>query len=80
MESIGNYVKLHLRDKILVTLDTLKNIEQKLAPVLFIRVHKSFIVSVNDIQFIDGNVVTIADKELSIGGVYRNEVLRRLKR
>ncbi|MEO6230949.1 MAG: LytTR family DNA-binding domain-containing protein [Ferruginibacter sp.] len=80
VESIGNYVKLHLRDKVLVTLETLKNIEQKLSPDLFIRVHKSFIVSINDIKYITGNLVTIADQEVSVGGVYRNEVLNRLKK
>lgn len=81
IESIGNYAKIYTKDSILVTLETLKNMEERLPGNLFIRVNKSFIVSIPNILYIEGNCLVIGPqkKEVVIGRFYRNALLQKLK-
>jgi DNA-binding LytR/AlgR family response regulator len=59
----------------LIVNETMKKIQEELPASLFIRVHKSFIISRNKIRFIEGNFVQVADKSIPIGATYRNELL-----
>ena len=44
IESLADYIKIHLTDKTVVTRETISNIEAKLPKKYFIRVHRSFIL------------------------------------
>ena len=55
--------------------ETMKNLQEELPARSFIRVHKSFIISRNQIKYIEGNYIQVEDKSIPIGATYRNDVL-----
>ncbi len=72
IEGSGNYVTLHtIKEKIMV-LQNLKRFEEQLQPYQFIRVHKSFIVSLNHIESIEKGWILIKGKEVPIGDSFRD--------
>lgn len=77
-EALGDYVKVHLRDKVLIVTTTLKKLLEELPTAAFIRTHKSFIVSKNKIEFWEGNQIQIVSHKVPIGQAYREEVLKQL--
>lgn len=79
LESYGSYVKVHLANEVLITLERLANYESKLSEHGFIRIHKSYLVPVKRIKRIEGNELRIGDKALPIGSVYRHNVIDLLK-
>lgn len=71
-ESIGDYVKVILKEgKNLIIAETLKKLEEKL-PVDFIRIHKSYIISLPDLRYIEGNQVHLDNRNIPIGQSYRD--------
>lgn len=70
-ESYGSYVKVHLKDRVLVTLESLKNLESTLPKEAFVRIHKSFLVSSAKINCVEGNTVHIGLKQLPVGAMYK---------
>lgn len=79
IEGLGDYVKVHLPASFLIVHDTLQHIHDIL-PDAFVRVHKSYVVSTNHIQFIDGNVASLKEKEIPIGLKYKEDFLNALKK
>ena len=74
-----NYTLIQLANgKKTMTSITLKKMEEKLAPLGFIRIHKSYVVSVKKISRISGNLVYINEKALPIGNAYRSALLSHL--
>ncbi|MDZ7714841.1 MAG: LytTR family DNA-binding domain-containing protein [Balneolaceae bacterium] len=57
------------------TLSTLKKLEKELNGSNFLRVHRSFIVSIPHIDFLEGNTISINETTIPIGNTYRNEVI-----
>ncbi|MEL6558269.1 MAG: LytTR family DNA-binding domain-containing protein [Bacteroidota bacterium] len=74
LESYGSYVKIHLSEETILTLERLSNFEKKLPDSSFIRVHKSYIVPVHQIKLIEGNRITVGDVKIPIGQVYKMNV------
>ncbi len=71
VEAYGNYLKVHTPGKVYVTRETMHDIEKKLPENVFMRVHKSFIISLSKIQSISGNRVFINQQEIPIGEMYK---------
>ncbi|MFN5425724.1 MAG: LytR/AlgR family response regulator transcription factor, partial [Bacteroidota bacterium] len=62
IEGSGNYVKIHTqKEKPLLVLDKLSELQEKLPKNLFIRVHKSFIINIVHVTKKEGNMITIKD-------------------
>lgn len=78
IEGQREYVTFYTQKNKITALYTLKNLEEKLPDELFIRVHKSYIVSFCHIEMIERNQLTIAGKTLPIGSNYKNDLLRRI--
>jgi DNA-binding LytR/AlgR family response regulator len=76
IEGLRDYLKIHLKStsKPLIVRASLKSIEPELPSNKFIRIHKSFIISMESITSIRKNSVFIKDMELPIGETYREEV------
>ena len=74
IESLKDYVKIHLAPpaKPIMTLSSLKAIEEKLAPGKFLRLHRSFIVAVNKIDSISKNAVHVGNVDISVGDLYKD--------
>ncbi|MFY0591131.1 LytR/AlgR family response regulator transcription factor [Roseivirga sp.] len=77
-EALGDYVKIHLSDKVLIVTTTMKKLLSELPNHLFIRTHKSYIINKTKFEYIEGNQVRIGDQMVAIGQSYREEVLRQL--
>jgi DNA-binding LytR/AlgR family response regulator len=78
IESIKNHVKIVTQKETLVTLMTISEMEEKLPPQRFARIHRSYIASVSKIEKFTHAIINIAKYELPIGEFYKNEVLKRL--
>ncbi len=73
IESIKNYVIIHTEKEEIVTYNTLKYYEESLPENQFIKIHKSFLVSLNKVEKTDTNAVWVLDKELPLGDTYRQD-------
>jgi DNA-binding LytR/AlgR family response regulator len=78
IEGAGNYIALHLEKSKILTLQNMKAFEEYLMPYKFIRVHKSFIISLKHIDSIENNTVVIGDKIIPIGESYRENLQKYL--
>jgi len=77
IESMGDYVKFVLADKKYVSHNTIKNLEEKINPTVFLKIHRSYIVNMKKVQNIRDNTVVINGLELPISKANRAEVLKR---
>ena len=59
IKSMGDFVKIHTIGKVFISSDTLKNIETQLPNNQFVRIQKSYIISIEAFNYIEGNQVKI---------------------
>ncbi|MDB5198000.1 MAG: transcriptional regulator [Flaviaesturariibacter sp.] len=78
LEAMGDYVKVHTPQKFHVLHATLKSIEEKLPASKFIRVHRSYIVSLSKIDFIQEGVISISKSTIPVADTYRTALNKRL--
>ncbi|RUA06395.1 MAG: DNA-binding response regulator [Flavobacteriia bacterium] len=79
IESLGDYLKIHLPNKTLVTRETISSIEVKLPKNDFMRIHRSFIVAFKKIESFTSEYVEVNKKSIPISRSYKKEVLKRLE-
>ena len=79
IESLTDYVKIHLEAKMIVTRETISNIEAKLSQKDFIRIHRSYIVSIANINSFTNEFIEVGKKALPISRSYKKDVLFRLE-
>lgn len=80
IEALDDYLKIYIQDqKTLVARMTMKGILEKLPVDKFMRVHRSFIVSVDRIQSVRARSVMVDRIEVPVGGNFAEEVTRRFK-
>jgi two-component system LytT family response regulator len=77
-EGMQNYVTIYTKKGKYITLLSLKNLEENLDSKLFIRVHKSYIVSINKIEGIEGNEIFIQSHKIPISRNYREQVIQQV--
>lgn len=73
IESIKDYIKVITTGKTIVTYQRITYIEQKLPENSFIRIHKSFIVSLHNITSFKGDIVQIGHLKIPIGRFYKKK-------
>lgn len=74
IESVKDYVKIHLAgsQSPVVTLSSLKSIEEKLPPTRFLRIHRSFIVAVSKVDSVSKSAVQVGAAEIPVGELYKD--------
>jgi len=80
VEAYGNYLKIHTSDRIYVARDTMHDMVNRLPKDLFLRVHKSYIISLSKISHISGNRVYIDKKDIPIGEMYKMMLKQKIER
>ena len=75
IESLSDYIKIHLVNKTIITRETITNIEAKLPKKEFLRIHRSYIVSISKIDSFTNEFIEIHKKALPISRSYKKEVL-----
>ncbi|MEO6330126.1 MAG: LytTR family DNA-binding domain-containing protein [Ginsengibacter sp.] len=78
VEAMQNYVTIYTHKGKYITLLYLKNIEENLDRQSFMRVHKSYLVSVPKIDSIENNEIIIQSFRIPISRNYRDEVIERV--
>ncbi len=73
-EAMGDYIKFHTTNRTIVTHGTLKSIEDRLPEGMFLKVHRSFIISLSKIEFIEGNRIKIGEEFIPVGQSYRTNL------
>lgn len=77
-EAMGDYVKLYTSEKFYAVHTTLKAVEDRLPPSLFMRVHRSYLVAVSKIDTIDGGALVVHGKPLPVADAYRSALNKRM--
>jgi two-component system LytT family response regulator len=80
IEGLGNYVNVYLTEKKIVTYISLRDFLEKLPAERFIRIHKSFIVSINHIKSFENYQIKLDDKTIPIGKNYRKDFIDLMKK
>jgi DNA-binding LytR/AlgR family response regulator len=79
IESYGDYVKVAIPEKVLISKQKISILEELLPDDAFLRVHRSFMVNVAKIASYNSISVEISVKEIPIGRNYKNDSFRRLR-
>lgn len=80
IESLRDFVKIHIDSGAIISSDTLRSLKESLPADNFLRIHKSYIVNLNKIEFMEGNQVCIKEKKLPIGQSYREEIGKKFRK
>lgn len=75
IEGLGDFIKIHVKEKTIVSKLTIKKMEELLPSDIFPRIHKSFIISLKSIVAIEGNQVEIGNTKIPIGQIYRKSFM-----
>lgn len=78
IESMREYVAYYTPDGRILSLNSLKSLEEELPSDRFIRIHKSYIAALDKIETLEGNLLHIGKEKLPIGASYREAVLERI--
>ncbi|MDL5512937.1 LytTR family DNA-binding domain-containing protein [Arenibacter sp. M-2] len=73
IEGMRDYRNIQTMDKKILTLETFTELEKILPKDRFCRVHKSFMVSIDKIEFVERSRIKINDKRIPISETYKNE-------
>lgn len=78
IESLKDYVKIHVEGQPVITRQTITAIQDMLPQDEFMRVHRSFIVALSKVTSYSTHAVFVGKEEIPVGPLYRNDVQRRL--
>jgi DNA-binding LytR/AlgR family response regulator len=78
VESMQNYVLIHLPGQKLIVYMTLAGLEAQLPTRRFMKVHKSFIVSIEQVNSIENNEIIIRQARIPISRTLKDDVLKRI--
>ncbi|HEY8936895.1 MAG TPA: LytTR family DNA-binding domain-containing protein [Cyclobacteriaceae bacterium] len=79
IESLHEYVRIHLNDTSYTIYHSLKNLLDILPTDQFIQIHRSYIVNFNRVTCIEGNTAKIDQIELNVGKNFKEDFLNRVK-
>lgn len=79
IESIKDYVKIVCKGKTIISKIMIGNLAEQLPEKLFIRIHRSYIVYIPNIEAFSSISVEVPGKEIPIGRNYKNETLNTLQ-
>ena len=74
-EAMLNYVMLYTNSKKMMVYVTIKSLEEQLPSSIFLKVHKSFIVNINKVKSIEGNILDIGNEKITISQSLQQKVI-----
>lgn len=80
VEGLGDYIKIQLKEQKIVANISMKKMASLLPDSLFYRIHKSYIINLNHIGSIEGNLVEIQKFKLPVGNNFRQDFFQFIKR
>lgn len=80
VEGLGNYVSIYTDQGRVVTLLTMKEVEERLPERRFMRIHRSYLIALDRLQYIEGNEVFLDKKTaIPLGETYREKFFKALE-
>ncbi|MFB0906872.1 MAG: DNA-binding LytR/AlgR family response regulator [Spirosomataceae bacterium] len=79
IEADRNYCQIYTKKRKYTLSITLKSMEEKLPPQFFVRIHRSFMANVSQIDEVSESHVLVGGKHLSLSHSYREELLQRIQ-
>ena len=77
-EALENYVAIYTREKKIITHLTLKMLQEKLPVTSFIQPHKSYLISIDKINSIEGNILHIGQYQVPISKYQKEEIMEKI--
>lgn len=74
IEALRDYVAIHTATGKILSLESMKHMEELLPGDMFIRIHKSYIIHLNKVDFLERGRVVIGKEYLPIGDTYKEKV------
>lgn len=71
IEALGNYLKIYTPEQVILAREKISNLEKLLPNEKFIRTHKSYIIALPYVKFIEGNIIHIDKYSVPIGENYK---------
>jgi DNA-binding LytR/AlgR family response regulator len=78
IEALGDYITIHTKDNRYVLHVTLKSVEGKLPANKFVRVHRSYIVHIDNIKTVEDTTIFINEVPIPIGALYKENFIKQL--
>jgi DNA-binding LytR/AlgR family response regulator len=75
IEGMENYVAIHTKEGRMITLMTMKSMEESLPSDKFLRVHKTYIISKNHVKGIEGNEIDMGKIKIPMSRNRRIEII-----
>lgn len=72
IEGLKDYVILHTTEQKIMTAMNVKTIHEQLPQSVFVRISKSYVINVQQVESFDNNTIFIHKHEIPIGNTYRN--------
>lgn len=76
-ESQADYLTVHTKDQKITFYQTMKDLCERLPEHQFIRIHRSFLVSLSCIEFVEGNQIKVGGRKLPIGKSYKDNFMQK---
>lgn len=78
VEALQNYAIIHLRDRKLITYITLTSLENQMPKSQFLKVHKSYLISIAHVQAIEGNEIIVEKARIPMSRALREQVMNQI--
>jgi two-component system LytT family response regulator len=78
IEGLKDYISIFTKAERVITLQNMKKMEETLPKNQFVRVHKSYIISLDKIESIERSRISINGKVIPIGDTYRDEFFKHI--
>lgn len=79
VEALKDFSKLFLKSRPMLISAHLKMMEDLLPVDRFLRVHRSYIIALDKINALQGNMVEIGTQQIPVGTTYKDELMKRLR-
>jgi two-component system LytT family response regulator len=76
IEGLKDYISIFTKTERVITLQSMKKMEETLPSPQFMRVHKSYIIAIDKIESIERSRITIGDKLIPVGDTYRDDFFK----
>jgi len=78
IEALGDYITIFTKDERFVLHSTLKSLENKLNTNKFVRVHRSYIVQIDNVKKVEDTTIFINDQSIPIGAMYKENFIKQI--
>lgn len=79
IEALRDYIGIHTTSGKILSLESMRNMESVLPPAQFIRIHKSYIINRQKIDYLERGKVVIGEHYLPVGDTYREKFMAQLR-